>query len=293
VNYATSGEVAAKLTGLPLILDDCSPPAEEEAFGVGVPGLARAIFRRQAAAASLAVVPSQALRSRLVADGVPREKLVVVPNGIVPGMFDPASREDVRARLGVVGDRCVIGFVGSYQPWHRMDLLIEAARELALAHPLHLLLVGDGPGLRPALAAAEQAGLSDRITSTGAIPSSDVAALLGAMDIGVLPGTSDYMHPMKLLDYAAAGLPSVAPDLAPVREVLGHERHGLLFVPGDPASLKSALARLASDAVLRRRLGRCARAQIAAGASWEDRGRALSAYIDAAVFDHRAKGLAP
>jgi glycosyltransferase involved in cell wall biosynthesis len=109
----------------------------------------------------------------------------------------------------------------------------------------------------------------------GAVSSSEVPGLLSAFDVGVLPGSHDYGHPMKLVEYAAAGLASVAPDLASAREVLQHGVTGLLFPPGDVNALAATLARLATDEVLRQRLGAHARRQLAVGASWMDRARAL------------------
>jgi glycosyltransferase involved in cell wall biosynthesis len=170
----------------------------------------------------------------------------------------------------------VVGFVGSFQPWHRVELLVRALAPLVPERPLHLLLIGDGPGLPVALAEAERLGLSHRVLALGAVAPAGVPALIAACDIGVLPSTNDYGQPMKLLDYAAAGLPAVAPDLAPVREVIRDGATGLLFPPGDVEALTRALARLADDEALRRRMGSRARAEIAAAASWRARARALA-----------------
>ena len=68
---------------------------------------------------------------------------------------------------------------------------------------------------------------------------------------------------MKVVEYAAAGLPIVAPDLPPVREVLQHDRTGLLFPQGDAAALSDAIAQLAGDGSLRARLGDAARESVA------------------------------
>jgi glycosyltransferase involved in cell wall biosynthesis len=77
---------------------------------------------------------------------------------------------------------------------------------------------------------------------------------------------------MKLMDYAAAGLPAVAPDLAPVREVVTDGVTGLLFAPGDVGALSLVLARLIRDPGVRRAMGARAR-RVAQAGSW--RARAL------------------
>ncbi len=277
VNFAGSGALAAQMTGLPLILDDCSPSSEEVDLGAGFPGLARRILRRQAEAASVVVAVSRAVRGRLIEEGVPGDKICIVPNGVDLAAYGGIDREAVRQRLGLA-ERCVLGFVGSFQPWHTVELLVKALGRLTNDHLVHLLLVGDGPELESALATAHRLSVSHRVTAFGPVPSSRVAELLVACDVGVLPGSNDYGHPMKLMEYAAAGLPSVAPDLGVVREVIQDGMTGLLFPPGDLDRLTTALTRLAADANLRRRLGECARNRVAVGASWTDRARALLAH---------------
>jgi len=143
--------------------------------------------------------------------------------------------------------------------------------------PIHLLLVGDGPERPRVLAEAARRGLGPRLTAVGAVPPLAVAELVAACDIGALPASNDYGHPMKLLEYAAAGLPSVAPDLPPVREVVRDGETGLLFPEQDVRALTQALARLVRDEALRRRLGDRARAAAGLEASWRRRARALVA----------------
>jgi glycosyltransferase involved in cell wall biosynthesis len=117
------------------------------------------------------------------------------------------------------------------------------------------------------------------MTAVGAVSNSEVPRLLSACDVGVLPATNDYGQPMKLLDYAAAALPSVAPDVPPVRELVRDGFSGLLFRSGDPGALQSALARLVADPELRQHMGGRARAHALGGMSWSDRARALVSCI--------------
>lgn len=253
-----SGRRASQAAAVPLLLDDCSPPDEEIVLGTAIAGVAKRAFRRDAEAAAILTTSSGVLAKRMEQGGVPSKKLVVVPNGVDLAGFSADHREASRRKLGLDG-RLVLGFVGSFQPWHALDLLLDALSLLDASIPVHLLLVGDGKGWEPILARATSMGIADKITAPGALPHSEVPSTLAACDIGVLPGSNDYGQPMKLVEYGAAGLPAVAPDLPPVREILQHGRSGLLFPPGDARSLSEALARLARDPGLRRRLGEAAR----------------------------------
>ena len=274
VHFSDSGARAARICGLPLLLDDCSPVDEESLMGSGLTSLARAAFARQARAARALTVSSEVLRDRLIRDGLPPAKIHVIPNGVDLALHESAVRTSARAWLRL-GAGPVLGFVGSFQPWHRLDLLMDAMQRIADARGLRLLLAGDGPGLQPALAEARRRGVADRVAHVGALPPDQIPLVLAACDIGVLPGSNDYGQPMKLLEYGAAGLPSVAPDLPPVRAVVEHEQTGLLFRPGDAGELVAVLHRLLHDVELRHRLGIAARRRITTDGGWNERARAL------------------
>lgn len=301
VHGVPSGALASRLTGLPLVLDDCSPAGEELALQAGLPVLARWAFRRQVAAAARLVVSSRALADRLEGDGVPRRALAVVGNGTdvaartlasVPArasadwLADPGGPHDHRYEGGsgppggwaAPEGTVAVVFVGSFQPWHRVDLLVDAVAALAASRPVHLLLLGEGATRAAALERAAARGLAELVSAPGAVRSQELPGILAACDVGALAGTNDYGQPMKLLEYAAAGLPAIAPDLPPVRDVLSDGVTGLLFTPGDLASLTASMARLVDDAGLRRRLGTAAR-EACLGASWTVRGRELEAVV--------------
>jgi glycosyltransferase involved in cell wall biosynthesis len=89
----------------------------------------------------------------------------------------------------------VVGFVGSFQKFHGVDLLADMALRVAALRPrVRFLLVGDGPGA----AAARRclAPLGERVVTTGAVPHAAVPGLVAAFDIGVLPATSFYACPL-------------------------------------------------------------------------------------------------
>jgi glycosyltransferase involved in cell wall biosynthesis len=122
--------------------------------------------------------------------------------------------------------------------------------------------------------------VSDRVVSLGALPPAQIPLALAACDVGVLPGSNEYGQPMKLLEYAAAGLATVAPDLPPVRQLVVDGRTGLLFPPGDVDGLAGAIGRLLNDEALRHRLGTAARRRVAGNGDWRERGRELAAVAE-------------
>ena len=63
------------------------------------------------------------------------------------------------------------------------------------------------------------------------------------MDVGVVMADSRSFHysPLKLAEYLAAGLPVVAPDVAPLAELLDRDGNAVLYAAGDVAGLRRAL----------------------------------------------------
>jgi glycosyltransferase involved in cell wall biosynthesis len=94
---------------------------------------------------------------------------------------------------------------------------------------------------------------------------------------------------MKLMDYAAAGLPAVAPDLAPVREVVEDGVTGLLFAPDDVRALSLVLARLIRDTAVRRAMGARAR-RVAEEGSWRARALQLVSLVTGGGAPRRKEG---
>jgi glycosyltransferase involved in cell wall biosynthesis len=91
----------------------------------------------------------------------------------------------------------------------------------------------------------------------------DVNVLLAESDVLVL--SSDHEGtPNVLLEAACAGLPVVATAVGGVPDIVGDGTTGILVPPDDPAALASALARLAGDPKLRRRMGDAARLRVLA-----------------------------
>lgn len=76
-------------------------------------------------------------------------------------------------------------------------------------------------------------------------------------DVKVLPSYREGL-PKSLIEAAACALPLVTTDVPGCREVVTHERDGLLVPVRDAAALAAAIARLHDDPEFATRLGRAA-----------------------------------
>src|SRR5439155_13653441 len=92
---------------------------------------ARQMERAIARTSDAVVSVSDWLRDYLIAEGVEADRVHVLPNGVAERLFGQiGSGEAVKAELGLAGKR-VIGFVGTFHPWHDVNLLLDAFARLA------------------------------------------------------------------------------------------------------------------------------------------------------------------
>ncbi|MBI4737954.1 MAG: glycosyltransferase family 4 protein, partial [candidate division NC10 bacterium] len=223
----------------------------------------------------LIVVVSKALRDQLVARGVPPERVLVNPNAVDPARYHPGmDGEPVRRRLGLAG-RLVIGFIGTFGPWHGAEVLARAVRPVTAQLPeAHFLFIGSGSGMPAVQAIIAGDSVGARVTFAGLVPQEEAPAYLAACDILVSPhvgnpdGTPFFGSPTKLFEYMAMGKGIVASDLDQIGEVLSHGKTAWLVRPGDPEDLAEGILALARDPDLRRALGEAARDEVVAKHTW-------------------------
>lgn len=228
-------------------------------------------------AADLIVVVSQAMLDELVERGVDAKKILVNPNGVDPEKFSPQiDGEAVRNKYGVNG-KTVVGFIGTFGPWHGADVLAKAIPEVIRKHPdAHFLFIGDGAGLPRVRRLISDASTDGFVTFTGMVPQDRAAEYLAACDLLASPhvpnpdGTPFFGSPTKLFEYMAMGKGIVASDLDQIGKVLEHGRTALLVFPGDESALAEALCSLIADRELAVRLGTAARREVVKNYTWNE-----------------------
>jgi len=220
---------------------------------------------------------SDEIESDLLSIGVPRARLLRIPNGTDLTELNDAGEGDSgeRARLRLPGDAVVTLFVGRFAAYKGLDDLLAAWTRLRGSRSRRLVLVGQRNDA-PDHAVAQSDDVLIRPWTA------DIGSYFRAADIFVLPSHSEGMS-NALLEAMACGLPAIATRVGAAETMIEHGRNGVLVEPGDPEGLARALDRLIEDPGTRRSIG------LAAAASIRDRfdirgvvDRVESAYLEIA-----------
>src|SRR5688572_2184847 len=198
------------------------------------------------------VAVSSDLARTLARAGVPRSRLTVIPPGSdgIPHLARGKRRARDREQLRVLA-------VANWSSPKGIATLVRAAAHVP---DLHLDLVGDtgtGAYRDTVLALIRSHRLESRVAVHGVLGERALARRYADADVFALP-TEREGYGIVFAEALRRGLPIVAPDIAPVRAIVGDAG---VFVPPHRVRPLAAGLRLMTDPWLRRRLARAARAR--------------------------------
>lgn len=193
---------------------------------------------------------NQPMREELVNRGINSSKISVVPNGINKLPIINSADDVLRNKFGIDEDCNVIGYIGSFNSYEGLDLLLEACTELVRnGEKLKLLLVGDSqPLIAPLavhLADTGLKGLPSWLIQVGRVPHDQVADYYALLDAVVIPrkplAVCQLVPPMKAAEALAYGKRLVVSDVAPLAEYAQKFDGVVSFEAGTAKSLATAL----------------------------------------------------
>jgi L-malate glycosyltransferase len=200
----------------------------------------RVWLRRLQNLSTIVLANAGAVRESLVIEDhfVP-EKVRVIYNGIDVEKFRTAARDRNRLRPGSEHEKWIVlvGNMHSDVKGHRC--LIEAATLIRQEFPeTRFLLIGDGAQRANFERQVAERSLQGNFSFLGR--RDDVPRILACCDIGVLPSEAEGL-PNAVLEYLAAGLPTVASRVGGNSEIIQDGETGLLVPPHDSSALAEKL----------------------------------------------------
>lgn len=260
-----------RMLRIPHVLEVNDSVAIVRSRPLAFPRLSRALEEPILRSATVLITISGRFRKQML-DAYPRlgGDILVCPNAVSSAWFrprPPAALPHGRDLPALKG-RTVLGSAGQFVPWHGLAPFVTAMADLAVAKDLAFLFVGDGPVRADVEAAARARGIADRVVFTGMVPYALVPDYMGLLDIAVIPFSNVHGSPMKLMEFMAKGLPVVAPDLPPIREVMEDRKTGRVFPADDMAAMRTCLEELLADPAEARALGERAKEHVREHLTW-------------------------
>lgn len=189
--------------------------------------------------------------------GVAERRISVIYNAI-PQVQLMSDREELRRELAIPSNAFCVLFVGRLHIQKSVDTLLRAAARLRARIPhLLVLLVGEGRERERLATLSLELGTDDLVRFCGSTPQPE--RYFGTADLFVLPSVFEGFG-LVVLEAFRAGVPVVASRIEGPAELIEDGRNGLLFTPRDDEQLADQIARLYTDAALRRSIGKAGRA---------------------------------
>ncbi len=183
-------------------------------------------------------------------EGVPREKIVMIPNAYVPRPATPDG--DLRTELGLERSAPLIGVVAVLRRQKALSVLLRAhLRVLDQIPDAHVVIAGDGECRAELEQLCRELGTADRVHFLG--ERQDIDSILRSVDVAAI--SSDYEGtPLVAFECMANRTPLVATAVGGLPDIVRDGETGILVPPRDPAALAEALTGVLSDPDRARRL---------------------------------------
>jgi glycosyltransferase involved in cell wall biosynthesis len=222
-------------------------------FPLSKDGVSLARYR----AAATIVAVSECVASAVVASGLPRERITVIPDGVpIPAARCADEREAARHSLGIESNALLVGCVATLTPDKGQDILIRALAAVRAQFPrCQLLLAGDGSCRAELAALAREHGVGGEVHFAGFVE--DVDRVYAAIDMFAFPAQAEALG-TALLSAMAHGLPVVALARGGISEAVEDGKNGLLVKDFDAAAFASAIVQLLAHPEEATQLGKAA-----------------------------------
>lgn len=256
-------------------------------------GAETVLFKRAEATVTICESLRNAISPRVRDD----RALHVVANGVDSDKFTPREAPaSAWERWGLKGKK-VIGYIGTFQPYEGLTLLIEAIGKIAKEIPeAHLVITGAHGEEENLKAFTRERNLNDRVTFTGRVPHNEVFDIYAMASLMAYPRirtrTTELTTPLKPLEAMSMERPVIVSDVPAMGELVRHGETGLVFRAGDSDDLARQCISVLNNPTRLLELGRSARAFILKERYWPSLLSRYQSIYEQAIATRQASGSA-
>ena len=215
----------------------------------------RIMLRALARMSHFCLVNAGAIKAQVAdVEQFPADRIKVIRNGADIGPELPRGVLQ-KKDLGLPDDAPLVGIVANVRPVKRHDLFLEMAEKMT-SRDCRFLVVGAGPGIADFRAVVARSTVADRFHFHHT--TRDVLEVMNLFDVAVLTSETEGLS-NALVEYAFAGVPTVAFTVGGNPEVVAHGETGFLAELGDTSYLAERVDALLADKDLAQRMGEAAR----------------------------------
>lgn len=214
--------------------------------------------------ADMVVGVAQSMCAEAIRKGVPKEKVVHIPNGTDTAQFYPgADRDTIRSVLGLEG-KFVVMYAGTMGPAHGLDAVLDAAKLLQDDKDVRFVLIGEGAVKQDLVDKAAQEGIHN-VSFVERQPQSRMPSILNAAKVVVIPQRKRQFFsgvvPYKTSEAMACGRPIImASPIGEATQMLEQAGAGLAVEPECPHALAAAVRKIKEQPELASEMGEMGRA---------------------------------
>ncbi len=205
-------------------------------------------------------VHSPGNRGYLASRGVPKDKLIVIPNWVDTDRVRPGDKHNGFRERYNLDDKFVVSYVGTIGYAQDVNVIIQSAALLKSYEDILFFLVGEGPEKKNLEKKAKNLGLGN-VKFAPIQPWEKYLEVLRASDISLInlkKELSTPVVPSKTFNIMASGIPIVAsiPLHGDAARIIEEGRCGLCVPAGDDKELARAILKLYRESSLKEEMGK-------------------------------------
>lgn len=288
------GALLARQHNIPWVLEYNGDPLHDlDSKGMGPDGIQRqistTIMKRTLGSANHIIASGQGWARNLGETWkIPAGCITVIENGT--SLLNILPRGRLQTFQNNEGGSLGIVYLGGFFPWQGTLQAVRAFRRLIdTGVKATLTMIGSGDCLAETQALVTALDLEKKVHFTGSLNPLDYAQILAECEIGLSPycDWKEYSG-LKLFDYKAAGLATIASGEGGAPYTIQHGKTGWIIDPCDENALTNALVSLATQTDLRREMGQAARLEAETNHSWQHTAQHILSVFEKVLHERRS-----